>query len=88
MSFFRLQLLHDKAGLAVPRDVAIVGFDNLDVSAHVNPRLTTIDQHVDQLMRTAVELLSAHTNGNAPRDVPLRTIAPLLVPRESTAASP
>jgi DNA-binding LacI/PurR family transcriptional regulator len=75
-----------QAGLAVPREIAIVGFDNLDVSAHVNPRLTTIDQHVDQLMRTAVELLSAHTNGNggAPHEAPLRTVAPLLVPREST----
>jgi DNA-binding LacI/PurR family transcriptional regulator len=73
-----------QAGLVVPRDVSVLGFDNLDVSAHVTPRLTTVDQHVDQMMQTAVDLLAAQTvTADAGDDAP-RVIMPLLVAREST----
>jgi DNA-binding LacI/PurR family transcriptional regulator len=77
-----------QAGLAVPGDLSIVGFDNLDVSAHVNPRLTTIDQHVQQLMETAVALLTEHTDRRPTTEDTHRAIHPLLVHRETTGPSP
>jgi len=72
------------SGLAVPRDVSVLGFDNLDVSAHVMPLLTTVDQHVDQMMQTAVDLLAEQTENPASVEAPPRVIMPLLVAREST----
>ncbi len=49
-----LRAAHD-LGLRVPQDLAILGFDNLDVAEYVG--LTTICQHLDESGRVAVELL-------------------------------
>lgn len=77
-------------GLVVPRDLSVVGFDNLDVSAHVTPRLTTVDQHVEHMMQTAVELLTARTppEASGPDEPPRRVILPRIVTRESTGPAP
>ncbi|SAK78087.1 LacI family transcriptional regulator [Caballeronia glebae] len=45
------------AGLAVPDDVAVVGFDDIAVAAHVDPPLTTVSQPMQLLGETAAELL-------------------------------
>lgn len=42
-------------GLQVPGDLAILGFDNIDLADYVG--LTTVDQHLDESGRAAVELL-------------------------------
>ena len=47
---------HDQ-GLHIPDDIAIIGFDNLDMADHIG--LTTIDQSLDESGRVAVELLQA-----------------------------
>jgi LacI family repressor for deo operon, udp, cdd, tsx, nupC, and nupG len=44
-------------GLAVPDDVAVVGFDDIAVAAHVYPPLTTVSQPMQLLGETAAELL-------------------------------
>jgi DNA-binding LacI/PurR family transcriptional regulator len=44
-------------GLKVPEDVAILGFDNIDLADYME--LTTIDQSLDESGRTAMELLMA-----------------------------
>ena len=46
-----------EAGLQVPSDVAIVGFDDLPTSARLVPPLTTMRQSVSQLGSVAVEIL-------------------------------
>ena len=48
--------LHD-AGLRVPDDVQLVGFDNLDISAHLTPGLTTIDPDRPAMVAEALRLL-------------------------------
>lgn len=45
------------AGLSVPRDVAVVGFDNIDASVMSNPTITTLSQPKYQIGYTACELL-------------------------------
>ncbi|SAK90897.1 LacI family transcription regulator [Caballeronia hypogeia] len=45
------------AGLRVPEDVAVVGFDDIAVAAHVDPPLTTVLQPMQRLGETAAELL-------------------------------
>ncbi|WP_244816755.1 LacI family DNA-binding transcriptional regulator [Caballeronia sp. Lep1P3] len=45
------------AGLRVPEDVAVVGFDDIAVAAHVDPPLTTVAQPMQALGETAARLL-------------------------------
>ncbi|AEE46057.1 substrate-binding domain-containing protein [Cellulomonas fimi] len=51
------------AGLALPRDQAVVGFDHADSGARVTPRLSTVDAHYDRVGETAVSLLLARMRG-------------------------
>jgi LacI family transcriptional regulator len=44
-------------GRRVPADVSVIGFDNLDLSAYVDPPLTTIVQQKQAMARWAVERL-------------------------------
>jgi DNA-binding LacI/PurR family transcriptional regulator len=46
-----------KQGLRVPKDISIIGFDNIEVSAMVDPPLTTIRQPCFQMGYQACELL-------------------------------
>ncbi|MFT5757622.1 MAG: LacI family repressor for deo operon, udp, cdd, tsx, nupC, and nupG [Alteromonadaceae bacterium] len=46
-----------KHGLRVPDDISVVGFDNIKVSAYIDPPLTTIDQPANEMGRKAVEVV-------------------------------
>lgn len=74
------------AGLAVPEDIAFVGFDDLPLSTPPNPALTTVRQPVYRFGVTAVEtLIDLINNGSEP---PRRIIMSTeLVVRESCGAA-
>ncbi len=42
-------------GLHVPDELSIVGFDGIDAATWTNPPLTTVEQPIDEIARTAVE---------------------------------
>ncbi len=71
------------AGLRIPEDISLTGFDNIALAELIHPALTTI--HIDQeaMGRAAVQLLLARI---ARPDVPPSThfIHPELIIREST----
>ena len=74
-------------GWAVPVDLSIVGFDDLEVGAYVRPALTTVRQPMEKLGRKAVELLLMMTDGDAPFDPGSRLLLePELIVRDSCAA--
>ena len=69
-------------GLRVPDDVAVASFDGIPGSAYTTPALTTMRQPVDELGRTAVELLLKRIDDPGCR--PEVAVAPVtLVPRGS-----
>lgn len=70
-----------EAGVSVPRDVSVVGFDDIPGSAYFQPPLTTVRQEFDQLGRKAIGMLLAAINAE-----PLNhtAIPPRLVVRAST----
>lgn len=49
-------------GLNIPSDIAVVGFDNIQLSSMITPSLTTIDVPRYLMGKTAVELLVGHIN--------------------------
>jgi len=44
-------------GLRVPEDISVVGFDNIEVTAFMDPSLTTIDQPAHEMGGRAVDVL-------------------------------
>jgi DNA-binding LacI/PurR family transcriptional regulator len=76
-----------RAGLRVPHDVSVVGFDDVPLAAAIYPALTTIAQPVAEMGTLGVRLLLERI---ARRDAPyLRELLPTrLVVRESTASPP
>ena len=44
-------------GLSVPEDISVVGFDGIDICRFTVPRLTTVEQPVDEIARRSVNLL-------------------------------
>jgi LacI family transcriptional regulator len=46
-----------EAGLKVPEDISIIGFDNIEEAFFVNGGLTTVDQFIEDMGRVAVEML-------------------------------
>lgn len=52
-----------RRGLHVPEDVQVVGFDNVPDAEYCMPGLTTIDPHVDDYARHAVDMLIERIEG-------------------------
>jgi len=74
------------AGLAVPDDVSVAGFDDIEFARYFDPALTTMRQPRAELGRLAAESLVARMNGKG-KAMPLRTRLPCtLVVRESVSA--
>jgi LacI family transcriptional regulator len=74
-----------EAGLVVPADLSIVGFDDIQLAPHVNPPLTTLRQDKLGLGAAAGDALVARIAGD-PERPSLRTLPVELVVRGSTAA--
>lgn len=73
------------AGLRVPEDVSVAGFDDIPMASRTTPPLTTVRQPLQQMARAAVNMLLALVAGvEAPsREIVLPTE---LIPRASTRA--
>ena len=72
-------------GLDVPRDVAVVGFDNIQVAKIMRPSLTTVYQPTDQIGTLAVEMLLRILKDGTDA-VQSVTLGAELIIRESTVA--
>jgi alanine racemase len=75
-------------GLRIPDDLSVVGFDDIDLAAHVDPALTTVHQPIRQKGADAVRLLLAEVEqreANRPEHLRLET---RLIIRGSTGPAP
>jgi DNA-binding LacI/PurR family transcriptional regulator len=55
-----------EAGVAIPGELSVIGFDDIDVAATTIPPLTTIRQPLRQVGERAVEILLAVISGERP----------------------
>lgn len=76
-----------RRGLSIPKDMAVIGFDNVDISSMTNPTITTISQPEFQLGFSSCELLVERlANPQSPmHNILLETE---LIMRESTIPRP
>jgi LacI family transcriptional regulator len=51
-------------GINIPDDIAVVGFNNDPISSFVNPKLTTINYHGNEMGKVVVRNLISHLDGD------------------------
>jgi LacI family transcriptional regulator len=85
MAFGAISEFH-RAGLNVPRDISVVGFDDIAFSSLIEPALTTVNLPLGELGKLAVEALLTTLSSRTQHGVEL-PIATQLIVRNSTAAA-
>ena len=76
-----------RLGLAVPRDLSVVGFDDSLFAATSSPQLTTVRQPFAEMGQVAHRLLTDQMEGREPNSLRVE-LATTLIVRESTAPPP
>jgi len=74
-----------KAGMSIPEDFSIVGFDDIELSSITTPPLTTIAQPFDNLAKQTIELLVGRIQGDCGDDHKRIILSAELIERESTS---
>jgi LacI family transcriptional regulator len=75
-----------QAGLRVPDDLSIVGFDDAPIATRIWPKLTTVRLPIRYMGRTAVQLLVSNHDPAAMEPPVATSVMPSLIVRGSTAA--
>jgi LacI family transcriptional regulator len=73
-------------GLEVPRDLSVIGFDDIPEASRSTPPLTTVRQPMQRLGAAAVDLVVGLLNGETPERTHLRL--PTRLVRRATTAPP
>ncbi|RYE74066.1 MAG: LacI family transcriptional regulator, partial [Hyphomicrobiales bacterium] len=71
-----------EAGLSIPEDMSVVGYDDEEISRHLHPQLTTVILPHRQMGQWAVQALAASEKA---RPVPVARLECSLVSRASVA---
>jgi DNA-binding LacI/PurR family transcriptional regulator len=75
-----------EAGLTVPEDISIVGFDDANYCRYLPVSLTTVESHIEEMCGIAFETLYKKITNPHYRVVQNISVVPDLICRESTAA--
>ncbi|MGH9901059.1 MAG: LacI family DNA-binding transcriptional regulator [Pyrinomonadaceae bacterium] len=76
-----------KAGLRIPQDVAVVGYDDVPLATHTSPALTTVRQPTREQGRIAADFLLRRVESPEPPPREERILNCELVVRESTVTA-
>jgi DNA-binding LacI/PurR family transcriptional regulator len=79
------------AGIRVPQDLSVTGFDNITFSDYTHPTLTTLDQPKREIGREAAQLLLnllSSDQEQTPQTQQVKVLKGRLLVRESTAPPP
>lgn len=79
-----LSAMHN-AGLRVPQDVSLVGYNDIPIASRLPVPLSTVRVPFDQIANAALDLLNSPP---AAGEASVRIATPTLIPRSSSAARP
>ena len=82
-----IQALHT-LGVCIPKDVALIGFDDLDFYPLLQPPITALRQPLAEMGRTATQLLLQRVSGDSPSNHIQVTLPVDLIVRESCGCTP
>ena len=75
-----------EAGLRIPEDISVVGFDGIELSAYTQPALTTLAVSRGELAAEAFRILLRHRDSSVRKNVGVEAvIEPKLLVRQTTA---
>jgi DNA-binding LacI/PurR family transcriptional regulator len=77
-----------RAGISIPRDISLVGFDDVPLAAFTTPPLTTVKQPIDEQGQEAARLLLKRIEAKGAGDRVERVFPCDLVVRESSGPAP
>ncbi|MGJ0625113.1 ribose operon transcriptional repressor RbsR [Xenorhabdus bovienii] len=83
MAIGAYQALH-RAGLSVPDDISVIGYDDISMAPYMTPPLTTIHQPKDELGKLAIDTL-LYRMGNPGSEPKQLILKPKLIERNSVA---
>ncbi|MDD2710604.1 MAG: LacI family DNA-binding transcriptional regulator [Verrucomicrobiae bacterium] len=75
-------------GIELPRQLSIIGYDNMGFTGYCSPALTTLDAQVGELIDRATDQLFAQISKEAAPAKTPTLIQPALIQRQSTARAP
>jgi len=90
MAIGAMQKLQE-SGIAVPDEISVIGYDDIDMASWVFPRLSTVRQDPEDIARVGVDLLVERLEAVDPEDigeVRVKTVLPKLMKRRSCAPAP
>ena len=73
--------------MTCPRDISLVGFDDIPEARYLTPPLTTVRQDFDEVGRRSLRLLLQAIDPDAEAS-PRVSVTPELIVRESTGRAP
>jgi len=76
--------LAKERSISVPEELAVVGYDDIEIAKYVEPPLTTVAQDKRRLGRLAVQLLCDKLNSQEETDIHQIVVQPTLVVRASS----
>lgn len=71
-----------KKGIRVPEDIALIGYDNIELCTFMEPQLSTIEQPIREISGKACRNLFEQLDGS--REMKTELIEPRLILRETT----
>ncbi|WP_414153012.1 substrate-binding domain-containing protein [Propionibacterium freudenreichii] len=78
-----------RRGVAVPKDISVVGFDDSEIAQRDPVLMTSVHQDAESLARIAVERASQRIHPSSPPTDPHGTLVPThLVVRSTTGEAP
>jgi LacI family transcriptional regulator len=75
------------AGVSVPDEIALAGFDDIPIARYVVPPLTTVRMHISDLGRTALESLAGAIEKPGDAAVAVQTLGCEIVIRKTCGAA-
>lgn len=81
MSSYGLIEFFSEKGVRLPEDISIISYDNLFMDYLVNPKLTSVDQNIDEIAIKAIDMVDNLIKGELTEKKVL--IKPKIVERES-----